>query len=77
MALVGLHNLRTMLINAKGSLLGTAMPGQAKLHQLVMHRAVEKQIWGSISEIPGEQDFLNSMQLPSRRDQEGKPPLGS
>lgn len=73
---IPLPKLRSMLLNAKSSLIGTPMSHGPKLHQLLMHRSLEKTIWGAISEIPGEADFLDSMSqsIPSRAESEGKMP---
>ena len=72
-----LNLLRSMLVHAKGAMLGeSSLSPKPKLHQLLVHRALEKQIFGSISEVPGESDFLNSMltSMPSRASTEGKMP---
>lgn len=77
---INMPMLRTMMLHSKASMLGESSlsPGP-KLHHLLMHRALEKTIFGDITNTPGEQDFLSTMQqsMPNRAAIEGKIPKGS
>src|SRR5437899_1254821 len=60
---VGPQKLRSILLGAKASLLGkSSLPKAARLQQLLMHRSVEKKIFGEIQTLPGEEDFLKETQ---------------
>jgi hypothetical protein len=49
----------TIFMGAKASLLGGSdLPNAARLRQLLIHRHVEKKIFGEILSLPGEEDFL-------------------
>jgi len=77
---VNLPMLRHMLLGAKSSLLGESTIGpKPKLHQLMVHRAMEKTVWGAITQVPGEGEFIQNMQsqLPTHAQLEGKAPKDS
>src|SRR2546423_8920766 len=74
---VSVQKMRRIFLGAKASLLGeSSLPKQARLHQLLLHRSVEKRLFGQIASLPGEDSVLKELQasVPSRREQEGKPP---
>ena len=77
---VSVQKMRRIFLGAKASLLGeSSLPKAQRLHQLLMHRSVEKRLFGQIASLPGEEDTLKQLQsqVPGRAEQEGKPPKES
>jgi hypothetical protein len=67
---VGPQKLRSILLGAKASLLGkSSLSKAARLQQLLIHRRVEKKLFGEIQSLPGEEDLLKDAQSE-------KPPQG-
>jgi hypothetical protein len=77
---VGDQKLRTMLLGAKSSYLGeSSVSVDARLLQLLAYRKVEKKLFGQVTSLPGEEDYLKRLQsqIMSSSKQEGLPPHGN
>jgi len=73
---VGVQRMKRMFLGAKAALLGeSSLPKAARLQQLLMHRNVEKKIFGEILSLPGEDDFLRETpgRMPSRSENQQPP----
>jgi hypothetical protein len=73
---VGTQRLRSIFMGAKASLLGgSSLPKAERLQRLLIHRNVEKKIFGEILSLPGEEDFVKETrnQMPSYRERQGLP----